>query len=112
GVGIDPGAPERRGHSRIRVGLLDSLDPLRHHRRARMSQSDIDLIRATYDAFGRGDIPAVMANFADDIEWNVPDVLPHGMRVRGHDGVGRFFAGLADLWSDFGLEIGEIVGSQ
>jgi len=74
-----------------------------------MSQSDVDLIRATYESFGRGDIPAVMANFAEDIEWNAPDVLPHGRRVRGHEGVGQFFAGLGDQWTDFGLEIEEIV---
>jgi ketosteroid isomerase-like protein len=74
-----------------------------------MSQSDVDLIRATYESFGRGDIPAVMANFAEDIEWNAPDVLPHGRNVRGHEGVGQFFAGLGDHWTDFGLEIEEIV---
>ena len=60
-----------------------------------MSQSDADLIRRNYDAFGRGDIPAVMATMAEDIEWNVPDVLPHGAYVRGHEGVGGFFTGLA-----------------
>jgi ketosteroid isomerase-like protein len=73
-----------------------------------VSRADVDLIRATYESFARGDIPAVMANFADDIEWNVPDVLPHGRHVRGHEGVGQFFAGLGDHWTDFGLEIEEI----
>jgi len=61
-----------------------------------------------YDAFGRGDIPAVLASFADDVEWNVPNVLPHGMHVHGHEGVGRFFANLAARWSPFGLEIDEL----
>jgi uncharacterized protein len=74
-----------------------------------MSQSDVDLIRTTYESFGRGDIPAVMANLAEDIEWNAPDVLPHGGHARGHEGVGQFFAGLGDHWTDFGLEIEEIV---
>jgi ketosteroid isomerase-like protein len=77
-----------------------------------MPQSDVDLVRTTYDAFARGDIPAVMGSFAEDIEWNVPDVLPHGMHARGHDGVGAFFAGLAQHWSDFGLELDEVVGGE
>lgn len=77
-----------------------------------MSQPDADLIRRTYEAFARGDIPAVMANFADDIDWNAPDVLPHGSHVRGHDGVGEFFGRLASLWSDFGLEIDDLVASD
>jgi uncharacterized protein len=74
-----------------------------------MSQSDADLIRRTYEAFGRGDIGAVMAAMADDVEWNVPDVLPHGAHARGHEGVGGFFAGLASRWSNFGLEIDDVV---
>jgi uncharacterized protein len=77
-----------------------------------MPQSDVDLIRANYDSFGRGDIPAVMASLAEDIEWHVPEVLPHGMDVRGHESVGRFFAGLAAQWSDFSLEIDDVVEGQ
>lgn len=77
-----------------------------------MSQSDVDLIRATYEAFGRADMPAVMANFAEDIDWNVPDVLPHGGHARGHEAVGAFFAGLADRWSDFGLEFDDVVDGE
>ena len=74
-----------------------------------MSQSDVDLIRRNYDAFGRGDIPAVMATLVADIEWNAPDVLPHGAHVSGHEGVGGFFAGLASRWSGFELEIDDVV---
>ena len=53
-----------------------------------------------------------MANLAADIEWHAPDVLPHGMHVRGHQGVGAFFAGLSDHWSDFGLEIDDLAEGQ
>ena len=77
-----------------------------------MSQSDIDLIRATYESFGRGDIPEVMANLAEDIEWHTPDVLPHGMHVRGLEGVGVFFIGLGDHWSHFGVEVDDLAEGQ
>jgi ketosteroid isomerase-like protein len=66
------------------------------------------LLRDAYEAFGRGDIPAVMDAFADDISWNTPDVLPHGRTVSGKDAVGGFFQGLAEKWDDFGLELEDI----
>jgi ketosteroid isomerase-like protein len=37
-----------------------------------------DVIRHAYDAFGRGDIPAVIEVLADDVDWSLPDLLPQG----------------------------------
>ncbi|HSF24411.1 MAG TPA: nuclear transport factor 2 family protein [Blastocatellia bacterium] len=34
-----------------------------------MSQENIDIIRGMYDAFARGDIPAVLGVFDPDIQW-------------------------------------------
>jgi ketosteroid isomerase-like protein len=76
-----------------------------------MSNENVELLRRTYDAFGRGDIPAVMAVFAEDIDWNVPKVLPHGLQAHGKDEVGQFFQGLASTWDGFGLEIDDYVAS-
>jgi ketosteroid isomerase-like protein len=76
-----------------------------------MANDNVELLRGTYEAFGRGDIPAVMNAFAPDIEWNVPAVLPHGGRARGHEEVGRFFERLAGTWEDFGLELDDFVAS-
>jgi uncharacterized protein len=49
-------------------------------------------VRSAYEAFGRGDIPAVMENFADDIEWHSPEVLPHGRDARGPEEVCSWWA--------------------
>jgi uncharacterized protein len=76
-----------------------------------MARDNVELLRNTYEAFGRGDIPAVMAGFAEDIEWSVPEVLPHGGRSRGLEGVAGFFEGLASTWEDFGLELDALFGS-
>lgn len=76
-----------------------------------MPTDNVELLRDTYEAFGRGDIPAVMGAFAEDIEWNVPEVLPHGGRSRGLDGVAGFFERLASTWEDFGLELDALFGS-
>ena len=76
-----------------------------------MPNDNVDLLRNTYEAFGRGDIPAVMAAFADDIDWHVPRAVPHGMDAHGKDEVGGFFQGLADTWAEFGIEIDDYVAS-
>jgi uncharacterized protein len=76
-----------------------------------MANGNVDLVRGTYEAFGRGDIPAVMATFAEDITWSVPTVVPHGGKAKGHEEVGHFFQRLAEMWEDFGLEFDDFVAS-
>ena len=34
-----------------------------------MSQENVDVIRGLYDAFGRGDVPAVLGQMDQEIEW-------------------------------------------
>ncbi len=51
-----------------------------------------------------------MAIMAPDIEFNAPEVLPHGGHTRGHEGVGAFFQRLGSTWEDFGIELDDFVG--
>ena len=74
-----------------------------------MANDNVELLQGAYEAFGRGDIPAVMEVFADDIDWSVAEVLPQGMRVRGKDEVGGFFQRLGDAWSNLQLDIDAFV---
>jgi ketosteroid isomerase-like protein len=77
-----------------------------------MSNENVELLRGAYEAFGRGDVPAVLAVLDEDIEWNAaPNVLPHGQQVRGRDEVGRFFQGLGSTWSDFSVKVDDYVAS-
>jgi uncharacterized protein len=76
-----------------------------------MPTDTAQLLRDTYEAFGRGDVATVMEAFADDIEWNAPEVLPHGGAVTGKEAVGGFFQGLAETWDDFGLEVADITAA-
>ena len=72
---------------------------------------NVSMIRSAYEAFGRGDIPAVMENFADDIEWHSPEPLPQHGDARGPEEVGQFFQRVADNWTDFSVDVDDIVAS-
>ena len=70
-----------------------------------MSQSREDVIGSLYAAFGRGDLPAVLATLDEDIDWHTPANLPHGGDFRGRDAVGRFFQGIAEHWESLEVEL-------
>ena len=76
-----------------------------------MPKDNVELLRGTYEAFGRGDIPAVMVAFAEDISWHAPAVLPQGMDAKGHEEVGRFFERVAESWDGLELEVDDFVAS-
>src|SRR6478609_3821742 len=73
--------------------------------------TNAELLQNTYEAFGRGDIPAVLAVLDEHIVWNAPDVLPHAIPVAGRDDAAKFFQSLASTWEEFGLEIDDVVAS-
>jgi hypothetical protein len=47
-----------------------------------MSNDNVELLRGTCEAFGRGEIPAVMAVLDKNIVWNTPAALPHCPSLR------------------------------
>jgi ketosteroid isomerase-like protein len=59
--------------------------------------SDVDTIREAFGAFGRGDIPAVLAALDPDIEWVEPEGYPWGDVYRGHDRVVGLFQTAAEM---------------
>ena len=77
-----------------------------------MPEGNAEVIRDGYEAFGRGDIPAVMSILREDVEWHVPTVMPQGMDATGHEGVGGFFQRLGSLWEDLKLEVDDLLTSE
>jgi uncharacterized protein len=74
-----------------------------------MSQSDVDTIRGAYEAFSRGDIPAVLEAFDPEIDWNTPESLPYGGHFRGHEEVTGFFQGIPEHIDDLRVEPAEFL---
>lgn len=56
-------------------------------------QQNVEIVKRGYEAFGRGDIQALLDLFADDIEWTSPGPpeLPTAGTRRGRQQVAEFF---------------------
>ncbi|HYN84082.1 MAG TPA: nuclear transport factor 2 family protein [Pyrinomonadaceae bacterium] len=78
-------------------------------------QENVRLVRAAYAAFQRGDVKGVLANFSEDAEWDTPGdaaAIPHAGRARGHAGIEKFFATLADTENITHFEPGEFIAQN
>jgi uncharacterized protein len=56
--------------------------------------TNIETVQSIYAAFGRGDVPAILATLAEDVDWEYappPTDLPWLQRRRGRANVGGFF---------------------
>jgi ketosteroid isomerase-like protein len=59
----------------------------------------IETVQQIYAAFGRGDVPFILAKLADDVQWEYatfPNPVPWLQPLQGRDQVPRFFQALAE----------------
>jgi ketosteroid isomerase-like protein len=68
-----------------------------------------DVVRQSYEAFARGDIPAVIDALSDDVTWDVAEVLPQGGSFRGRDGVQQFFEGFGQVWEEVDIDLADFI---
>jgi ketosteroid isomerase-like protein len=62
--------------------------------------SPSESVQKIYEAFGRGDIPAILDRLADDVEWEYGAVstdVPWLQAGRGKAAAGRFFEALGGI---------------
>ena len=60
--------------------------------------SNLQTVREIYDAFGRGDVLAILSRLSESVEWEYGPAstnVPWLQRRRGRDGAAAFFASLA-----------------
>jgi len=65
-----------------------------------------------YDAFRRGDIPAIVSQLAANVFWRQPASVPWGGDYIGPDGAQRFFSRLNELVETTGFEIEENIEAK
>ena len=68
-----------------------------------------EVVQQAYEAFARGDIPAVIESLSDDVTWDVAEVLPQGGSFRGRDGVQQFFEGLGKAWEEVNIDLTDLI---
>lgn len=62
--------------------------------------SNVDTVKAMYEAFGRGDVPAILDHLADDVSWDADYDSPAAPWLeprRGKANIPAFFEALAPL---------------
>jgi ketosteroid isomerase-like protein len=75
-----------------------------------MSEQNIAFVRGLYEAFGRGDVPAVLAGFDENIEWNEAEGMPYGGQYHGPDAVAEnVFGPITSDFDDFDVAPEEIL---
>jgi ketosteroid isomerase-like protein len=57
-------------------------------------QTNVRVVQQAYEAFGRGDIPAVLDALTDDVQWTFQGspVIPFAGTFRGRQGIAGFFS--------------------
>ncbi|HKR25444.1 MAG TPA: nuclear transport factor 2 family protein [Allosphingosinicella sp.] len=77
-----------------------------------MSQADVDLIRAIYDAFAAGDVPGVLSRMSPAIVWNEAENFPYadGNPYVGPEAVlAGVFARIGADWEGFEAIADELI---
>jgi ketosteroid isomerase-like protein len=75
-----------------------------------MSNENVEVVRAIYESWSRGDYEAVFARLDTDIEWfGPPDISASGEPgsglSRGHEGVRRSLARWVGSWDEYSFEL-------
>jgi ketosteroid isomerase-like protein len=77
-----------------------------------MSEQNVEFVEGIYSAFGRGDVPAVLGAFTDDIEWFGAEGMPYGGLHRGGEAiVQNVFGPIAEDVEGFAITPEEFIGS-
>lgn len=77
-----------------------------------MSEHNVEFVEGVYGAFARGDVPAVLGAFADDIEWFEAEGMPYGGLHRGPDAVAqKVFGPITEDVEGFAVTPEQLIGS-
>jgi ketosteroid isomerase-like protein len=72
--------------------------------------SNLDVVRAVYDAFAKGDVPGVLVFLSADIEWTEAEGFPYGGTYKGPNAVLEgVFMRLGTEWDGYAAVPGELI---
>jgi taurine dehydrogenase small subunit len=74
-----------------------------------MSQENFEMVRRAFDAYNRGDLDAVVTDFASDCEYVSSGALPGGRGVyQGPEGYKRFIGWIKDEFEDAHVDVNDL----
>ena len=77
-----------------------------------MREKSVEVVNGIYEAFGRGDVPPVLAAMADDLEWYEAEGMPYGGVHHGREAAARnVLDPLAQDIPDFAATPEELIAS-
>lgn len=74
-----------------------------------MRESDVQAVRASYEALNSGDIEATLAVTAPDVEWHESSALPDADVYRGRKALRAFLEEFLQSWERFHQEVEDVV---
>jgi uncharacterized protein len=69
-----------------------------------MSQENVEVVRAAYDAFNARDVDGLLRLSAEDCEWQPLRAQLEGIVYRGHQGVRQFVRDMDQDWEAFRID--------
>lgn len=77
-----------------------------------MGEGSVEVLKGAYEAFGRGDVPAVLGAMTDDIEWYEAEGMPYGGLYHGGEAVVQnVFGPITTDIPDFTVAPEDFIGS-
>jgi ketosteroid isomerase-like protein len=77
-----------------------------------MAKDNVDVVQHAWDAFGRGDIEAVVESIAPTAETRVPESVPWGGTYVGPDGFRDFLMKLDQAFETFRATPEKVLGAD
>jgi uncharacterized protein len=77
-----------------------------------VAQDNVDVVQSAWDAFGRGDIDAVLDVILPSAETRIPETLPWGGTYVGQDGFRDFLSKLNAAFEQFSATPQKVLGAD
>jgi len=78
-----------------------------------MSQENVEIVRASWEAWSRGDMDALFEFYDPAVEWDMTRSYVPDMGVfHGHDGVREFFGEWRAFFAEYYAEPEEFIGAD
>jgi ketosteroid isomerase-like protein len=70
-----------------------------------MSEANVEIVRTGFDAFVRGDVPAMLDGFSEDVVVSGRPDQPDASDYHGHEGLIQQLTDWLEVWDDYSITI-------